>query len=142
MSTLHTVKRSASKENSECTFASSHVIDVRACKAYCYSTPWVVANSMSSFLLKLNFRKQTIICLSLHKKNFWKHKESPLDVALFLFYEILTALNKVSAYKAQQFLSSTINMLFSSSILKLMLINLYYESDINKKHVNISRICH
>ena len=40
-------------------------------------------------------------------KEFLKHKESPLDLALFFFFKILTALNEVLAYKAQQFLSST-----------------------------------
>ena len=40
----------------------------------------VVANSMSLFLIKLNFRTQIVILLI--TKLFLKHKELPLDVAL------------------------------------------------------------
>ena len=40
-------------------------------------------------------------------KEFLKHKESPLDVALFFVLKILTALDKVLTYKAQQLFSST-----------------------------------
>ena len=64
----------------------------------------VVAHSKSLFLIKLNFRSQIVLFIT---KLFLKQKESPLDVALFLFNKILTALKEVSAYEADQFLSST-----------------------------------
>ena len=43
----------------------------------------VVAYSMSVLLIKLNFRKQIVIFFITKHKQFLKHKESSLDLAIF-----------------------------------------------------------
>ena len=43
----------------------------------------VVAYSMSVLLIKLNFRKQIVIFFITKHKEFLKHKESSLDLAIF-----------------------------------------------------------
>ena len=47
----------------------------------------VVAYSMSLFLMKLNFHKQSVIFISLNKK-FLKDKESPLNIALLFILSL------------------------------------------------------